>query len=70
MVCIEKIPTLHSKCRYNLYSFLDISPVYLTGGISFPGGFSLYLEQKAFSCLKQQLFAIISLHEILKDLKQ
>lgn len=32
--CYRKIPTLQSKCRYNLYLFLDISSVYLTGSIS------------------------------------
>ena len=41
----RKIPTLQSKCRYNLHSFLDISPVYLTGGISNLGDISFTCKE-------------------------
>ena len=35
MVCIEKCLHSKRKCRHHLHPILDISPVYLTRGISF-----------------------------------
>ena len=41
MVYIEKCMHSNVKCRHYLHSFLDISPVYLTRGISCKGAFAI-----------------------------
>lgn len=40
-MCIEKCLHFKRKCRHHPHSILDILPVYLTRGISGPGGYYL-----------------------------